>query len=71
MLHRVSVTYNRAMTVMYHGAAAVSVLFLASIFAVMTTEVVSRYFLRISLAWVVDYTLFPYTTLFRSRKSVV
>lgn len=58
MLRRISNAYNRVMTIVYHGAAAVSVAILASIFLVMTTEVLSRYFLRISLAWVVDFAQF-------------
>ena len=58
MLRRISTAYNKAMTVLYHVAGAFSIAMLASMFVVMTTEVLSRLFIRISLAWVVDFAQF-------------
>lgn len=50
--------YDRLMRFLSFLAGGLSALILASLFVVMTMEIVSRYFFRMSYGWVMDYAQF-------------
>lgn len=58
MLKQFIRVYDRAMKFLTILAGALSALILASLFVVMTMEIVSRYFFRMSYGWVMDYAQF-------------
>ena len=60
MLREIVHRYGDMMKILNAVVGVVSAIILASLFAVMTTEIVSRYFFRMSYGWVMDYARFGF-----------